>query len=629
MKHSSRVRKNGSAPRFRTRLALYVPVLCMLFLLLVILTEQKGTSFETRAAFLNYLDSPQEAENAGAPVPVYTNGPAELMILHNSSFAHETLYANQLCTTLEHAAIPYVKVDLAAGDFGSLAGVRTVLLCSQSMTPLASRVEELSAWIEEGGHFGLLMVPEQDNSFRIMSRKLGIIETSGVYEPYTSIRFLTDLLPMFQNGALHQDDSLLDTTLGVRLSGDCTVHMETGDERRLPLLWERPLGNGRVMVLNMTLTSEKANRGMYLCALFALEDTVIYPIINSSMIFVDDFPAPQPEGTDARILADYGYDIQGFFRNHWWPDMKELVWKYGVRYTGVLIETYNDIVTPPFVSDTNERALLRYYASELVHSGGEIGLHGYNHMPLCPDGFQYSNEDYNTWPSAENMAASLQELFRYGTKMLPDAHFVTYVPPSNYLSPLGQETLLKTLPQIRTISGLYLNEDDVNSLTQEFCEEADGSISVPRITYGFAMNDYLSLLTAQELLCQGVFSHFIHPDDVLDDERSGGLHWDALYAAFIETLDALKSSYPDLRYCTASEGAAAVQRYDRVRVSRQWEGTTLRLTLAPFTDEVWLALRTRDTNFTVEGGTAYPINEHFTWICAQQSDVRILWEAKP
>ncbi|MEG1776703.1 MAG: hypothetical protein RR367_09350, partial [Clostridia bacterium] len=97
--------------------------------------------------------------------------------------------------------------------------------------------EELSAWIEEGGHFGLLMVPEQSNTFRIMSRKLGIIETSGVYEPYTSIRFLTDLLPMFQNGALHQDDSLLDTTLGVRLSGDCTVHMETGDERRLPLLW--------------------------------------------------------------------------------------------------------------------------------------------------------------------------------------------------------------------------------------------------------------------------------------------------------------------------------------------------------------------------------------------------------
>ena len=83
------------------------------------------------------------------------------------------------------------------------------------------------------------------------------------------------------------------------------------------------------MVLNATLTGEKANRGLTLCALFALEDTIVYPIINAGMIFIDDFPAPQPEGTDERLMADFGYSIQGFFRNHWWPDMKRLVWTYG------------------------------------------------------------------------------------------------------------------------------------------------------------------------------------------------------------------------------------------------------------------------------------------------------------
>jgi hypothetical protein len=32
--------------------------------------------------------------------------------------------------------------------------------------------------------------------------------------------------------------------------------------------------------------------------------------------YIDDFPAPQPEGKNPVLLDAYGYDIKGFYRNH-------------------------------------------------------------------------------------------------------------------------------------------------------------------------------------------------------------------------------------------------------------------------------------------------------------------------
>ena len=81
--------------------------------------------------------------------------------------------------------------------------------------------------------------------------------------------------------------------------------------------------------------------------------------------------------------------------------MKSLTQRYGLRYTGVLIERYSDKVEPPFEPGAFEPSLFRFYGSELLQSGGEIGLHGFNHMPLSPPGFPYKDEDYKTWPSSE------------------------------------------------------------------------------------------------------------------------------------------------------------------------------------------------------------------------------------
>ena len=341
---------------------------------------------------------------------------------------------------------------------------------------------------------------------------------------------------------------------------------------------------------------------------------------------LDDFPAPQPEGFDELLQSQYGLSIQGFFRNHWWPDMKALSRRLGLRYTGVLVETYNKQMTPPFLPDTEDHALIRYYASELLQSGGEIGLHGYNHQPLCLDGWQYADEDYVTWASEENMAQAVEALVRYGRSFLPQAAFTSYVPPSNYLSVEGQRVLLRTVPELSVISGLYLPEDGINALVQEFREEADGSISVPRVTSGFSMDDYVTLVAAGELSLHGVFSHFIHPDDVLDVERGALLGWERMRDDFTASLEEIMAAYPALRWCTASEAAAAVQRYDRLGVTRQWDDNTLTLHLSSFFDEAWLCLCADAMPSHVEGAECYPTDGGCLWLRATQDTVRLEWE---
>jgi hypothetical protein len=254
-----------------------------------------------------------------------------------------------------------------------------------------------------------------------------------------------------------------------------------------------------------------------------------------------------------------------------------------------------------------------------------MGLHGYNHQPLCPKSWPYAGEGYRTWPSREAMGAAVRELVRYGTSFLPEADFTSYVPPSNYLSPDGQGVMLETVPGLLAISGLYLPEDGVYALVQEFREEPDGSVSVPRISSGFSMDASQRLVAAGELGLHGVFSHFIHPDDVLDEDRGALLGWEQMRKDFEAELTQVTESYPSLRWCTATEAAAAVQRADRLQVERIREKDRLTLRLSPFYDEAWLCLCSDQPPARVEGAELFPQKGCY-WLRADRDTVVLEWD---
>ena len=229
--------------------------------------------------------------------------------------------------------------------------------------------------------------------------------------------------------------------------------------------------------------------------------------------------------------------------------------------------------------------------------------------------------------NAGYMQEGIREALRFGKQMIPNATFLTYVPPSNYLSEEGHAALLEAFPELKVISGVYLNEEGVAAYVQEFQEEEDGTISLPRISSGFVTDGYSRFMIAQELMLHGVFSHFIHPDDILDESRGAELGWDEMFNRFSGLMAAMTSTYPELDFSTAIEGAAAVQRFDRLRVTREEDDQGLSVILSSFYDSAWLALRTRKKIDSIQGGELYQISEGFYWIRADEPKIVIRWES--
>ena len=598
-----------------------LPVVVMVVFTALLLIEMLGITIEARGPSMALLsDAPPQTAAADA-------APARILVARNQANEAEMAFASVMTDVLREMRLSYQTVDISSEPLPDLTPFDALLYCSQSLLPLEHTINTLLSWVDGGGHFALTMTPIADNTFRILYRKLGITEYAAEYYEYHSLQYESVYLPLWGKTIYSENSSLIDYAMVVQLDPRCLVHIRTGDNARIPLLWECPSGEGRIAVLNTTLMAGRPGRGFAMAVLTALCDTLAYPIINAGMIFIDDFPAPQPEGFNEKLKKEFGYNIQGFFRNHWWPDMKLLAWDYGLRYTGVLIETYNTNVRGPFNAKGVDDSLLKYYTAELLHSGGEMGLHGYNHMPLGMSDYDFGDTNYTPWPSTRAMSRGLSELYRYGKTLYINADFQTYVPPSNMLSVQGREALLQTLPNIKVLSGVYLPEAGVESFVQEFDEADDGVIDVPRITSGFETDDFMDFVAAQELVLHGVYSHFIHPDDVLDPERSAKLNWEEMFALFQARIKALSEAYPNLRFLTAQEGAAAVQRYARLNVRRDTDTAGLTLTLSPFYDEAWLALRTRKLPASITGGALFKITDGFYWIRADEAVVRVLWEA--
>ena len=90
------------------------------------------------------------------------------------------------------------------------------------------------------------------------------------------------------------------------------------------------------------LYTSKVLRGVYAASYSLLCDATAYPVINGAVFYLDDFPSPVPGGDGTYIRRDYSMSTADFYSKVWWPDLMKLSQKYSIRFTGVMIENYED-----------------------------------------------------------------------------------------------------------------------------------------------------------------------------------------------------------------------------------------------------------------------------------------------
>lgn len=577
---------------------IFMSVLCLLVAILVILTSG-NIKINLNSKKASRVVNMPASEAVAAPEGYTESAPA--LILYSPGNETSEKYRKNLEDTLTYLKMDYESLDIGRTESVSYRNYSMVLLASDALeTELKDGAKRLFNYVEEGGRlFWGILQSATDREFQSIYKKMGIMDYSG-YVTYNKWIFHEDLLPGTRGEILEAQD-FTDVCLFVRLVEAARVYVSTEvNGQEVPMIWSYDYGQGRVACFNGTSIIGDFYKGIAAGCINTLNDTVMYAVINAKCVFLDAFPSPQYESTSDAARKEYNRNVKEFYRDIWWPDMQKAANRLDYTYTGLFVATYNDIVEPDQFEYTDMPMEL-YYGSSLLRAGHEMGAQGYNYQPLAGVGEIPDKLGYNAWASQENMEASIHELLAITEDLFPDVKLTTYVPPANYLSAEGRRAVKNAMPDLRTISGVYTDEGEEGAIyCQRFEMADDGIAEFPRVTFGMLQSAYERLEWLSALGLHGVFSHFVDPDYIFDEERGQGQNWEKLSKAYETLLEDVNAAAPGLRSLTASEAGEALEVYDVLEPRIVYDADEIRGSLENFRGEAYFYLRTDKTPRAVD-----------------------------
>ncbi len=563
------------------------------------------------------------------------NGGWDCLYLWDSEDENSQVFYEQMPQILEDMRADYHMEDISLADDVDLQGYESVVIGFANYQDHRELMLNVMDWTEQGGQLLIAQVPETGSVYRWMSPKLGVRNMGGTYYETEGIRLVSD-------GMLTGDTQEYtvaypyESTLVVELDDECEIHLVTADSGEVPILWERPAGAGRVVVVNLG-HYDKAYRGIYSFAYSLLGEYCAWPVINAAAFYLDGFPLPVTQSENGYITAVYGEntDLYSFYVREWWNDLMELAAEYGIHYCAAMLENNDDEVEPPY-EEKGTHNRYQYFLSMVIESGGDMGLYGYNQQPLCLEDHPLVTADGSTgvdyeedlglvyWKSREDIAGALEEAVRFQKSILDGADMCVYVPPSNIWSEEGIQVLKDTLPDIKAVAGSY--RDSGYAAGQEFEVDEDGMICTPRVTSGSYVSEEARMIAFSELNLHYVNTHAISPNDVVNPDAGADMGWPAMLERLEEMEEWLASAAPDLRQLNGQETAAAVQRFYYLDMNCRETDSGLEVLLSNFHDEAWLMLRLNEWEpdlEAVEGGELTRLQGNLYLLRADQEQITI------
>lgn len=587
----------------------------------VLLVERAGVQYSSTQHELGML-ADNDAVQASAAISC--SKPTCLVITDSSQYDVADA-KEQFDQILLDMKIAHRDVDLAtdgAAAIPDLAAFERVIVLMPSLDALGTHLSDLASWASAGGSLMFAMTPDSSDALEAIAPKLGIESFGDDCVICESI--VPDEDFMIGGGERYEFSDPFKSALPVSLQASAHVWAKTGDAG-VPLIWSSACGNGRAVVCNIGIY-DKVVRGFYASAISLMGSATAYPVINSSVFYLDDFPSPVPSGDGTYIKRDYELSIADFYAKVWWPDVQKLAEQYDIRYTGVMIENYEDTVDQANPARQADATQFRYFGGMLLQMGGELGFHGYNHQPLALSDTDYGDVyAYKTWKNKQTLVASLNELIDFQDEVLPNAHGSVYVPPSNILSARARTIIGQDVPRVKTVAATYFEDGTGLPYVQEFGVASDGMVEQPRIVSGGMVGDtFMRLAAVSELNMHYVSTHFMHPDDLLDPDRGAKEGWEVYKGGLVDYLDWLTNAAPDLRRQTASDCSGAIQRFSAVTVSVDSNEDAWTLSLGNFHDEAWFMFRANDGEpGTVAGGEITHLTGNLYLVKANDSTVTI------
>lgn len=485
----------------------------------------------------------------GEPVNIY---------IHQDGEALSTTILSNLRYALDYAKLPYTEVSVAEIE-RLKPTTRSVLVLSGENTK-AWPYEAVKSFVNRGGRLyiaGRFIDPK-------WADLVGVTDFGDYKDGINGLTFEQELFPGYVD--LGQDSELfIHSIADVELKAEADVLITAKQE---PILWQVPYGKGEVMFWNTTSLSDKNSRGLLVQSLSLLFPSFVLPQSGIKVVHLDDFPAPVPNNSNPVITDAYDLSIKEFFSEVWWKDMKQIAEDYDVVYSGFLIGSYKDTdeeTTTQLIEKV--RAPMLEYGRGLIQNGGEVGLHGFNHQPLVMDETMDPDLGYKRWKHKADMRAAVDRVVETFDYYMPNETIRSYVPPSNIIGASGLDVLNDKFTEGLVVAGLYMGDASKGSYIQEFGpDEARPNLyNFPRVSSGYNETPDDMFVVADAVANFGLVSHFIHPDDVLDNYRSKGKGWEAMKQSFGGLFQTIYDIYPHLEGLTQYE---AFQKYKLYQASK-------------------------------------------------------------
>ena len=611
--------KLNNMEKFKLGILPYIIILFFLVLAVIKIRDTRlvNTSIQTvNTGDLSLIES--EEWNRLDATTLKVKNENSIVIYNPDDENSKGIYTN-VKYVLEKIGVNVVGVKLNEQEkYSDLSDYETMVICIDNLQDLKYSDTTLKNWVKKGkGIF--FTVPLHNNE--ILAKYSDSLDIEEKIETlnYDNMTFTDDFL-IGAKGVKFGEIAINGYGLKVKLKDNATAHAITSEGN--PVIWNALYGDGYVSVCNANFLSDKISRGIITASYAELHKTYAYPVINSAMYCIDDFPSPIPIGYNNLIYEQYGCNMEDFNFNIWWPKMKRLTEKYGIKYTGLLIQTYENKVEPPY-DNTTYIETSKYYANALLNSGGEMGLHGYNHQSLALNGFDYRDEQvsYIPWKSMDDMWEALRSAIKYGKTLAPNAKITTYVAPSNIISSYVREEMEKNIDEIKVYAGVYIGSE--SQMVQEFEAKENGIVYVPRTDSGMdvSLDTNSDFLMYNELTFHYVHSNFFHPDDIIDINRGANQGFETLYGKYEDLVKSINST--KIRNTTVAEGGAAVQRYQLTSCKEKYTDGKLVLDVEGIYDKVNYMIHLNDANNikNIEGAEYEKINDKYYLLKINQEHV--------
>jgi hypothetical protein len=535
----------------------------------------------------------------------------KLLLIYDSSDFYALECVENARMSFRYAKLLYDEIDLKnykGGELSKLGNYFAIALATEFIKKLTkSDCENLKSFVSSGGGLAVIYRGYNENLHDIFGVKIMDKNQPFLKQGRSGLHFKTDFIPGLKGTAI-SDSIIRDLSMFDFVHvGDKNIIATTSSGT--PVVWNLRYGKGKVTYWNSSILSNRTFRGFITQTIASVSSKFVQPIANFSVIFIDDFPTSVPNAVKKIVWDEFKMNLAEFHFLVFYPDMLKLSNEFGLKYTAGLVFNYGASITPPFhlnewrigkASVLSKEIEVSKTIAKQLKINHELGFHGYNHVPLLVD----------EWENIENMKRAIEYAMKKWKEEGLGNPPVTYIPPTNLIDSIGVQALAQSAPSIKVIAGLYAGFFELGQRREFGPEPWNGKFyCIPRVSAGFMIDDYTKTIILSAIAMLGVWTHFIHPDDVIytPEEVENpelvrnwfSLPWrgakeEGLYFKFRDWVKTLKENYPYLRFMKCEDAYEEMKKFDDLKIEYEFSN-----------DEIKTKTNQKDVFIIVQFDTVY------------------------